>query len=61
MSFSRRDFLKLSSFCATGIAAGGLTLFGCTEKFDQNTILIPHASHWGPFNAVVKDGKLSGT
>ena len=60
MGFSRRDFIKLSSVTATGIAAGGLTLFGCTEKFKKGTILIPHASHWGPFNAVVQAGKLIG-
>jgi len=60
MRFSRRDFLKLSSVTAVGISTGGLTLFGCTEQFEKGTILIPHASHWGPFNAVVKDGRLLG-
>jgi len=60
MKLSRRDFIKVSSFAATGIAAGGLTIFGCSEKFDKDTILIPHACHWGPFKAVVRGGKLIG-
>ncbi len=56
----RRNFLKLSSIVATGAAVGGLTLFSCDHKFDDQTILIPHASHWGPFKAVVKNGILIG-
>ena len=61
MSVNRRNFLKMSSLAAVGInAASTLTVFSCDHVFDDDTILIPHASHWGPFKAVVKDGKLIG-
>ncbi|PSU36440.1 molybdopterin-dependent oxidoreductase [Photobacterium lutimaris] len=60
MAISRRAFLKAS--IATAVAAtGGLTVFHASTRFDDaNTVIIPHASHWGPFNAVVKDGILIG-
>ncbi|APD07971.1 trimethylamine-N-oxide reductase (cytochrome c) [Flavobacteriaceae bacterium UJ101] len=57
---NRRDFLELSSIAATGVALGGLTLFSCDHQFDNETVLIPHACHWGPFKAVVKNGTLIG-
>lgn len=58
MEISRRGFLKTT--IASSIAAGGLSLFGLKEVFGADTILIPSASHWGPFNAVVKKGVLVG-
>ncbi|SMO64390.1 trimethylamine-N-oxide reductase (cytochrome c) [Saccharicrinis carchari] len=61
MSIDRRNFLKLSSLAAVGISASAsLTLFSCDHVFDSGTTLIPHASHWGPFKAVIKNGKLIG-
>ena len=58
MSYTRRAFLK--SAVATAVATQGLTLFGPKAVFSSDTILIPHASHYGPFKAVVKDGVLIG-
>ena len=58
MGMSRRDFLK--STAATAIAANGLTLFSADAVFGADTVVIPHASHYGPFKAVVKDGVLIG-
>src|SRR5699024_2455280 len=34
--------------------------FKAGEAFAAETVTIPSASHWGPFNAVVKDGVLVG-
>jgi len=59
MGVTRRGFLKAS--IATAIASGvPLKVFAMDEKFDEGTVLIPHASHYGPFMAVVKDGVLVG-
>lgn len=58
MGFTRRKFLK--STVATAVAANGLTWFAPKHVFAADTITIPSASHWGPFNAVVKDGVLIG-
>ncbi|TFZ45419.1 hypothetical protein E4T25_18670, partial [Photobacterium damselae subsp. piscicida] len=58
MDVSRRSFLK--SAIATAIAANGLTLFPLDYAFADDTVLIPSASHWGPFYAVVKKGVLVG-
>ena len=58
MSLSRRAFLK--STAAIAVASGGLKLFGLNEVFAADTVLIPHASHYGPFKAVVKNGVLIG-
>ncbi|MFU2489202.1 molybdopterin-dependent oxidoreductase [Thauera sp. WH-1] len=58
MSLSRRAFLK--STAAVAVAAGSLKLFGINEVFGSDTVLIPHASHYGPFKAVVKNGILVG-
>ncbi|MFG0906664.1 molybdopterin-dependent oxidoreductase [Photobacterium damselae] len=58
MSLSRRNFLKGS--VATAIAANGLTLFPAGKIFASDTQVIPSATHYGPFNAVVKNGKLIG-
>ncbi|MHB1375519.1 MAG: molybdopterin-dependent oxidoreductase [Thauera sp.] len=58
MSLSRRAFLK--STAAIAVASGGLKLFGLNEVFASDTVLIPHASHYGPFKAVVKNGVLIG-
>ncbi|HJD44278.1 MAG TPA: molybdopterin-dependent oxidoreductase [Candidatus Paenalcaligenes intestinipullorum] len=59
MALTRRDFLKASAV-ATTVAASGLKVFGPNEAFAADTVLIPHATHYGPFKAVVKDGKLIG-
>ena len=58
MQVSRRDFLK--STAAFAVATGGLKIFGVNEVFGADTVLIPHASHYGPFMAVVKNGVLVG-
>lgn len=58
MSVTRRQFLKASA--ATVASATGLTLFSATAVFADDTVLIPHASHYGPFKAVVKNGRLIG-
>jgi trimethylamine-N-oxide reductase (cytochrome c) len=58
MSMSRRGFLKTT--VATAIAANGLTWFGASEVFGADTVVIPSASHWGAFKAVVKKGVLIG-
>lgn len=62
MSHSRRKFLKsaVATGLATKVAAGGLTIFPVTQVFGDDTVVIPHASHWGPFKAVVRDGVLVG-
>ena len=58
MNFSRRDFLKTS--IATAVTANGLSWFSAAEVFGADTVVIPSASHWGPFKAVVKNGVLIG-
>ncbi len=58
MSMSRREFLKAS--IASAVAANGLAWFGAGEVFGADTVVIPSASHWGPFKAVVKKGVLVG-
>lgn len=58
MKVNRRDFLK--STAAIAVASGGLRIFGVNEAFGADTVLIPHASHYGPFMAVVKNGVLVG-
>lgn len=58
MSMSRRGFLKTG--IATAVAGSGLQLFSPTEVFAADTITIPHASHYGPFKAVVRNGVLIG-
>ncbi|MFL0094425.1 molybdopterin-dependent oxidoreductase [Tenacibaculum maritimum] len=58
---NRRSFLKRSTLATAGITiASSLTIFSCDHVFDSETILIPHASHWGPFKGVVKNGVLIG-
>ena len=52
MTMSRRGVLKAS--VATAVAANGLNWFSPTEVFASDTVVIPSASHWGPFKAVVK-------
>ncbi len=58
MTMSRRGVLKAS--VATAVAANGLNWFSPTEVFASDTVVIPSASHWGPFKAVVKKGVLVG-
>src|SRR5690625_6782720 len=59
MGVSRRGFLKAS--IATAVASGvPLKLFAANQEFGDDVVLIPHASHYGPFKAVVKDGVLIG-
>ncbi len=61
MTISRRNFLKKSlALAAVAVAADGLTIFGPNHAFADDTVLIPHATHYGPFKAVVKDGVLIG-
>ncbi len=64
---SRREFLKYS--IATSVAAGGLTIFGCSSSSDSSDAnpdipegaeLIPHATHFGAFNSVVLNGVMIG-
>ncbi|WP_261859203.1 molybdopterin-dependent oxidoreductase [Photobacterium sanguinicancri] len=60
MAISRRTFLKTS--IATAVTAGGgLMVYPASKLFDDEDIeVIPHASHWGPFHAIVKSGVLIG-
>jgi len=58
MDISRRSFLKAS--LASAVAVNGLTIFSPKAVFGDDTVLIPHACHWGPFKAVVKNGVLIG-
>ncbi len=58
MGISRRTFLKSSA--AIAVATNGLTLFSPSHVFASHTVLIPHATHFGPFKAVVQDGVLIG-
>src|SRR5699024_8208611 len=45
----------------TAVASGvPLKLFAANQEFGDDVVLIPHASHYGPFKAVVKDGVLIG-
>lgn len=61
MKISRRSFLKkTAAVAAVAVTTKGLSLFGPNHVFAEDTVLIPHASHYGPFNAVVKDGVLIG-
>lgn len=61
-TITRRAFLKSS--VAASIAAGGLMIFGCGSDSDgeipEGAVLIPHATHFGAFMAVVLDGVLIG-
>ncbi len=60
MAISRRTFLKTSIATAV-VAGGGLMVYPASKFFDDEDIeVIPHASHWGPFNAIVKAGVLVG-
>tara|TARA_R110002167_G_scaffold22811_6_gene81412 strand:- start:2401 stop:5058 length:2658 start_codon:yes stop_codon:yes gene_type:complete len=58
MNISRRQFLASSLAAASAVPV--LTLFGPNAVFGEDTVLIPHATHFGPFNGVVKNGKLIG-
>ena len=60
MAISRRTFLKTSIATAV-VAGGGLMVYPASKFFDDEDIeVIPHASHWGPFNVIVKAGVLVG-
>ena len=58
MTMTRRGLLKAS--VASAVTANGLTWFAADEVFAADTQVIPSASHWGPFKAVVKNGVLVG-
>lgn len=58
MKLNRRQFLKTTA--ASAVAANSLTWFGANEALAADTFTIPSASHWGPFNAVIKNGVLIG-
>jgi trimethylamine-N-oxide reductase (cytochrome c) len=58
MTISRRNFLKAS--LASAITAQGLTLFPADKVFASDTQVIHHATHYGPFKAIVKNGTLIG-
>lgn len=51
---TRRNFLKTSA--AVGAVAGSSSLFGAGSINEIK--MIPHATHFGPFIAKVKDGKF---
>lgn len=59
MGISRRQFLQVSAATAAA-STTGLTVFGPEVVFGSDTVLIPHASHYGPFKAVVRNGRLIG-
>lgn len=58
MNISRRKFLSHSVAAASAVPA--LTIFGPNAVFSEDTVLIPHATHFGPFRGVIKNGKLIG-
>jgi len=59
MPIKRRDFLK-STFGAASASALPLQFFAADHVFANGEQTIPHATHFGPFKGVVKDGKLMG-
>ena len=58
MNNSRRDFLKKGAVAGAVVAASGGMTGIAAKELASRTKKIPHASHFGPFFAHVRDGKL---
>ncbi len=58
MNNSRRDFLKKGAIGTAAVAASGTVSGAVAKEFANRTKKIPHASHFGPFHAHVRDGKV---
>lgn len=58
MNNSRRDFLKVGAAASAAVAASGTMTGAFAKEFAARTEKIPHASHYGPFHAHVRDGKI---
>jgi len=58
MNNSRRDFLKKGAMGTAAVAASGSLSGAVAKEFASRTKKIPHASHFGPFHAHVRDGKI---
>lgn len=58
MNNSRRDFLKKGAIGTAAAAVSGTLSGAVAKEFAARTEKIPHASHFGPFHAHVRDGKI---
>ncbi|GKT31725.1 molybdopterin-dependent oxidoreductase, partial [Aduncisulcus paluster] len=58
MNNSRRDFLKKGAIGTAAVAASGSVSGMVAKEFASRTEKIPHASHYGPFHAHVRDGRI---
>lgn len=61
VQFSRRGFLGLGVAAVTGVTAARLMSSTALAAIDPNSFSegrIFHASHFGPFEAIVKDGRI---
>jgi len=58
MNNSRRDFLKKGAMGTAAVAASSTLSGAVANEFAARTQKIPHASHFGPFHAHVRDGKI---
>ena len=59
MNLSRRFFLSLSSGVAAGALIPGGVASAAKAVAGSVPTTIPHASHYGPFHAVVQNGRLT--
>ncbi|PIF04009.1 MAG: biotin sulfoxide reductase [Arcobacter sp.] len=58
MDKKRRDFLKVGAATSAAIAGSGTVTGAFAKEFATRTEKIPSASHFGPFYAHVRDGKI---
>jgi len=58
MNTSRRDFLKKGAIGTAAVGLSGSLSGAVAKEFASRTEKIPHASHFGPFHAHVRDGKI---
>ncbi len=58
MNNSRRGFLKSSVVGAAAVIGSGTMSGAMAKEFAVRTVKIPHASHFGPFFAHVREGKI---
>lgn len=58
MQNSRRDFLKKGALGTAALMANGSLSSISAKELLNRTELIPHASHFGPFYAHVREGQI---
>lgn len=58
MNNSRRDFLKKGALSTVAVAASGAMTGAVAKEFAVRTKKVSHASHFGPFYAHVREGKI---